>query len=91
MQSVLQTLSIVIDAASLTGADGKKLIALVQNKQGDEDSDDDMDPEEFAAEMEGEKKKLRKEACRNYCLGAVGSFILYGIFWAVVSAQNSGK
>jgi len=42
MQSVLQTLSILIDAASLTGADGKKLIALVQNKQGDEDSDEDM-------------------------------------------------
>jgi len=42
MQSVLQTLSTLIDAASLTGADGKKLIALVQNRQGNEDSDEDM-------------------------------------------------
>ena len=52
-------------------------------------SDSDMDPDEFAAEMELEKTKLRKEACRNYLVGAIASFGLYALFWVVVTAQNT--
>ena len=48
-----------------------------------------MDPDEFAAEMELEKGKLRKEACRNYIVGAIASFCLYALFWVVVTAQNA--
>ena len=60
---------------------------LNESASGAEDSD--MDPDEFAAEMELEKTKLRKEACRSYIVGAVASFCLYGLFWVIVTAQNT--
>merc|ERR1719198_22257 len=42
MQNVLQVLNTVIDATALTTMDKQKLVALVQNKQGDEDNMDEM-------------------------------------------------
>jgi len=42
MKAVLNALSTVIDAAAFAGADKQKLMALVQDKQGDEDSDLDL-------------------------------------------------
>ena len=60
---------------------------LNDSQSGADDSD--MDPDEFAAEMELEKGKLRKEACRNYIIGAIASFCLYALFWVVVTAQNA--
>jgi len=43
IQALLKTLGTVIDAAGLAGSDKQKLIALVQNKQGDENTDEDTD------------------------------------------------
>ena len=60
-----------------------------QSSAGADDSD--MDPEEFAKEMEMEKTKLRKEACRNYIIGALASTLLYALFWVVVTAQNNNN
>merc|ERR1719424_1125776 len=41
MQSVLQSLTAVVDAAAFDSADKKKLVALVQSRQNAEDGDDD--------------------------------------------------
>jgi len=38
MSSLLQSLSVVVDAAGLTGSDQQKLVALVQSQQEDEDT-----------------------------------------------------
>ena len=57
---------------------------LNQSQSGAEDSD--MDPDEFAAEMELEKGRLRREACRNFVLGAIASFSFYALFWVIVTA-----
>merc|ERR1719321_1384313 len=42
LAAVLQTLSVVIDTASFSSPDKQKLLALVQNKQGEEDDDADL-------------------------------------------------
>mmetsp|Transcript_48407 Transcript_48407/g.89157 ORF Transcript_48407/g.89157 Transcript_48407/m.89157 type:complete len:699 (+) Transcript_48407:76-2172(+) len=42
MQSLVDTLSAVIDVASFTGTDRKKLMALVQSKESAEDDDEEL-------------------------------------------------
>ena len=39
MSSLLQSLTVVVDAAGFSTSDRQKLVALVQSKQGDEDSE----------------------------------------------------
>merc|ERR1719217_1396949 len=42
LTTLLSTLSTVMDAAALTGQDKQKLVALVQNQQGDADGDAEL-------------------------------------------------
>mmetsp|Transcript_44968 Transcript_44968/g.104032 ORF Transcript_44968/g.104032 Transcript_44968/m.104032 type:complete len:699 (-) Transcript_44968:38-2134(-) len=42
MESLVDTLGAVIDVASFTGTDRKKLMALVQSKQSEEDDDEEL-------------------------------------------------
>ena len=53
-----------------------------------QETGEDLSPEEFKQLMDLEKIRLRNEAIKNYLFGILIAFLLCGIFWIMVGATN---